>query len=63
MNAHGQILTQTGNGTLLGTNEIGQLTIVARPGDSIQVAPAIFARSSRSARFWGATPAAGRLSE
>lgn len=42
MNGMGEILTQLRDGTLLGTNVLGQLTIVARPGDSIQVAPGDF---------------------
>ena len=42
MNGIGEIVIQTRDGALLGTNTLGQLTIVARPGDSIQVSPGIF---------------------
>ncbi len=42
MNDFGQILTQLADGSLVGTNHAGQLTIVARPGDQLEVAPGDF---------------------
>jgi hypothetical protein len=42
MNAPGEFITQLSNSAIVGENQLGQLVVVARPGDSIQVAPGDF---------------------
>ena len=42
MNEIGEMIAQLSDKTIIGANALGQLTVIARPGDSIQVAPGDF---------------------